>query len=576
MTNMFKRSLIAMALAGVSTGAMAADVTPTGTTTATNEFMLTMDQILSKSIIITLNDEYSVNDEIYLRFEGDAYVSGAPNSVDIAFGEQFCENAISGITCPAGSTAPPASASTSQDDVNKGISLDYKGMMNDPNGDTVLIYRVSQINGDNNAQTNDTTYGIDVEFGRFSFDAPTVIVQDGVIFDTFSRLNSELWPTVALGDNMFDHDVVSLPMIAETQLFEMEDQFEIEVIEPFNGTLNVWDYRRTFTDPSCNDPRTCATWTDDVIIEITNAGTWDFYVDVDPGTTNQVQYRVTSTNMFGWIESADPTTGGEVTINSACSYITHTADEMWFNCPDTSTQLDFTVDLTGAPDSAQNPKQAGDFSVEGTVWWYNYPALYADGGPNRTPEDGVLNILPFGTSGVGPVDAGMWAVNGSMTHIPYMPYSAQSTQGEVTPIGQIIYVTNITRDPGTDDILIGNDGNGDDSGNGEGPTPDNLNVNRLIWVEGIDENGNTFGPTELPVTADPGVTGIAGDVRDVLFNAGLLTSSNKVSLTITVADYPTNIQIYSAYNVNGSDRGWVQNDSIRTDLDLYRFNEILD
>ena len=586
MTNMFKRSLVALAIAGASTGAMAADVTLTETTSATDQFMVTMDQILSKSVTITLNDEFSVNDEVYLRFEGAAYVSGAPNSVDIAFAEQFDEvtpaynNSVGGV---------PASASTALDDVNKGISLDFKGQMTDPDGNTVLIYRISDIVGDNSSATNDTTYGVEVEFGRLSFDAPTVIAQDGVMFDTFSRLNSELWPTVAEGDEIFNHDTVTAPMIDETQLFVMGDQFQINVLEEFDGTLNVWDFRRSFLTTSLapcpsGEVLSCAAWVDNVQARIQNTqsplgGSWDFRVNVDQSTANQVLYKVQSTNMFGWIESADPTVGGEVVINSNCDYVTHTADELWFNCPNLFTTLDFDMDLSamGNADSAQNPKQAGDFSITGTVFWENYDNLYADVGGVRAPEDGVLLSSPYpGSSDVDSEEIGMWGVNGSMTTIPYMPYSAQSAEGEVTPISQIIYVTNTTRDPGTDDPIICNDPNGNDDCNGEGPAPENNDVNRLVWVEGIDEDGNTFGPVELPVTADPGVTSIAGEIKSVLFNAGLLSSSNKVALTVTVADYPTNIQVYSAYNVNGSDRGWVQNDTIRTDIDVYQGNEILD
>ncbi|WP_411360704.1 hypothetical protein [Pseudidiomarina sp. YC-516-91] len=579
MTNMFKRSLVALAIAGASTGAMAADVTLTETTSATDQFMTTMSEILSKNIIITLNDEFSVNDEIYLRFEGDAYISNAPNSVDIAFGEQFDE---------AGGILPiPASAATSLDDVNKGISLDFKGQMTDDDGNTVLIYRVSDIVGDNSSATNDTTYGVQVDFGRLHFDAPTVVAQDGVMFDTFSRLNSELWPTVAEGDEMFDHDAVTAPMIDETQLFVMGDQFEISVLEEFNGTLNVWDYRRTFVndDPIYNGEvlNVPPLFTDNVQARIQNTqsplgGAWDFRVNVDPNQDTQVLYKIVSTNMFGWIESADPTVGGEVVINSPnCDYVTHTADQLWISCPNLFTTLDFDIDLGATADSYQNPKQAGEFTVTGDVNWYNFDELYEDApASNRDPEDGILVADPTGMSTVDSVYGGEWEVNGSMTTIPYMPYSAQSASGEVTPISQIIYVTNTTRDPGTDDPLICNDPQGNDSCNGEGPAPQNPNVNRLIWVEGIDENGDEFGPVELTTTADPGVTGIAGEIREILFGQGMLNTSNKVSLTVTVADYPTNIQVYSAYNVNGSDRGWVQNDSIRTDIDVYNGNEILD
>ncbi|WP_411359067.1 hypothetical protein [Pseudidiomarina salilacus] len=573
MTNMFKRSLVALAIAGASTGAMAADVTPTVTTSASDQFMSTMESILSKDVKIVLNDEYSINDEIYLRFEGEAYLDNAPLSVDVAYGDQFTNGGSSGT------------------DVNKGISLDYKGQLLDDAGNIVLIYRVSEIVGDDDGTTNDTTYGIELNFERLSFDAPTVIAQNGVMFDTFSRLNDELWPAVAEGENMFDHDVVTTPMISETQLFVMGDQFEIEVLEEFDGTLNVWDFRRSFLDTSlqpCTDndvlSPSCYSFEDNVQVRVNNAevpeigGDFDYRVYVDQTADTQVLYKITSTNMFGWIDSLDPE-GAEVVINSSlapnnCTYNTHTPDQLWINCERVNQTLDFSMFLDGSSNSEQNPKQAGAFSVTAEVSWYNDDPLY----PNSTQalEDGVVRDGSVtGMSTVDTEEAGEWKVNGSMTTIPYMPYSAQSEAGEATAIGQIIYVTNTTRDPGTDDPFVENDPNGIDD-NGEGPTPEENDVNRLIWVEGIDENGVEFGPVELPVTADPGVTGIAGHIRNVLLDEGLLDNGNRIALTITVADYPTNIQIYSAYNVNGSDRGWVQNDTIRMDMDVLYGNEILD
>lgn len=551
MTNMFKRSLVALAIAGASTGAMAADVTPTFTSYATTEFMSTMDEMLSKRIRVTLNDEYRVGDEIYLRFEGEAYLDGAPAAVYEVPGTGF-----------------------------KDITLDYRGQFID-NGDTVLIYRVSELSDTNNT---DTTIGVTINFGRFNFDAEIIRAQNGVIFSTISRPEDDKWvPNTPLTAPIYDFDDVAgiSGMTDNTQLFFMEDQYELVIDVPYAGELDVWDFRRSFRDPA-----TGSTYGDQVWLSPGNfhvattvpspAGVtaWDYEVEVDPSAAYQVEFTLSGDNMFGWIESADPQVGFEIDFAANannCVYISHTANDLVFQCDDTDVPVDLIFDLASSnTDSGQNPKQDGDFTLSASVNWHNYATKYQPGAPR---EDGILNIDPTGTTELGPDAAGEWTVNGSVTHIPYMPFSKQADSGQVTPVSQIIYVTNDLRDPGFDDVLpCGNP----DSCNGEGPAPVNPNVDRIIWVEAMAEDGTIYGPYQLDALANPGVTPIAGEIREFLFQDGALNSNGKFSLTVNVADYPTNISVYSAYNVNGSDRGWVQNDSVRTDVDLYKGIGIID
>ena len=567
MTNMFKRSLIAMAIAGVSTGAMAADVTPTDTTYATDQFMTTMAEILSKNVALTLNDEYREGDEIYLRLEGDAYISGAPVTVDI---------------------------NPDLGNLKKGFTLDFRGQFTE-GGDTILIYRLSElVNADPLNPTADTTIGVTVDFGRFNFDAPTVVAQDGVLFSTFSRPVDDIWvPNTALGAPVYQFDEVMAPMIDETQLFKMGEQYEIRVETPYEGEIDVWDYRRQFrTDGgshgdlySTNEGEFWVVTTENpdanTPADDNGNGEWDFVVNEDLNQDWQVRYTLSGSNMFGWIAN-DPIQAEAVfsqgNINN-CVYVSHTANEFVFDCDETDVPVNLEFDLLGGVDSEQNPKQDGDFMLSATVNWENTDGQYTDAGQVDNidfPEDGVLGDTTNGSTDLGPVEAGAWGVNGSITHIPYMPYSAQSEAGAVTPISQIIYVTNIYRDPGFDDA---SDGGLYPDDVGEGETPENNNVNRIIWVDAVREDGTNFRCENSDLNgklANYGVTQIAGEIRSCLFDQGALDSSAKFSLTVNVADYPTNISIYSAYNVNGSDRGWVQNDSVRTDYDVYDLNEQID
>ncbi|MBY6063743.1 hypothetical protein [Pseudidiomarina sediminum] len=574
MTNMFKRSLVALAIAGASTGAMAADVTLTETTYATNEFMSTMDEILSKNIVITLNDEYKEGDYIQLRFEDGAYIDGHPDQLTVGFGEQFDEGDFAG-----NGPIPAAPGSYNDDadmeDVNKGMTIDFVAQTTDSDGNTVLIYRVTNIFGDENVASNDTTYGVELDFGRFNFDAQTVVALNGVMFDTFSRLDNQPWPT---NTTPWPFDEVSAPMIDETQLFKMDDQYELIIDTPYAGELDVWDFRRSFRDSAPGSTYGDQVWDSLGVFWVgtTNnpdGGSWDYVVQTDMNVGERIHFTLSGDNMFGWIDSADPEVGMEINFMlnaNNCDYVSHTANDLVFHCDDADVPVELMFDLASSnPDSGQNPKQDGTFSLSAKVNWENEDSHYTG-----AVEDGVLITSPFyGETDLGPDAAGEWTVNGSITHIPYMPFSKQAESGQVTPISQIIYVTNDLRDPGFDDVLpCGNP----DSCNGEGPAPVNPNVDRIIWVEAMAEDGSIYGPYQLNALANPGVTSIAGEIREFLFQDGALNSSGKFSLTVNVADYPTNISVYSAYNVNGSDRGWVQNDSVRTDVDLYKGNGIID
>ncbi|MBG23301.1 MAG: hypothetical protein CMF22_07575 [Idiomarinaceae bacterium] len=578
MTNMFKRSLIAMAIAGVSTGAMAADVSLTETTYATNQFMSTMDEILSKNVIITLNDEYKEGDYIYLRLEDGAYIDGHPDQLTIGFGEQFDEGDFAGngvIASDPGSYNDDADS----EDVNKGMTVDFVAQTTDDDDNTVLIYRVTNIFGDEVTASNDTTYGIELDFGRFNFDAETVVALNGVMFDTFSRLDNQPWPT---NTNPWPFDTAD---VEETQLFKMGDQYELNVETPYEGEIDVWDYRRQFRTDGGSHGDLYAVSEGEFWVATTqnpDGGSWDFVVNEDVSADWQVRYTLSGANMFGWIASS-PLAGEAFFANSNpnnCVYVSHTANEFVFDCDETDVPVNLAFDLQAGGDSSQNPKQDGDFMLAATVNWENTSAQYTDSGmtPGTDfPEDGVLLTDPAtGSTDLGPDAAGGWGVNGSITHIPYMPYSGQSSSGEVTPISQIIYVTNIYRDPGFDDA---SDGGSYPDPIGEGETPVNNNVNRIIWVDAVREDGTNFRCENEDLggkLANYGVTQLAGDIRECLFAQGALGSSAKFSLTVNVADYPTNISVYSAYNVNGSDRGWVQNDSVRVDFDLYDLNEIID
>ena len=116
-------------------------------------------------------------------------------------------------------------------------------------------------------------------------------------------------------------------------------------------------------------------------------------------------------------------------------------------------------------------------------------------------------------------DAGRWTINGALVFVPYMPYGDN--------ISQIIYVAN----------------RGGQTGE--------------ITIDAFDEQGATYSFSGGTV-ANGTVKMLSGIIRDGLVTAGF-KAPGKVAFEITVNAPDKDIDVYSAYNVGGSDRGTVVN-----------------
>jgi hypothetical protein len=115
--------------------------------------------------------------------------------------------------------------------------------------------------------------------------------------------------------------------------------------------------------------------------------------------------------------------------------------------------------------------------------------------------------------------AGRWGLNGAQVFVPYMPYGAN--------ISQIIYASNTGLQTGE------------------------------VTVEVIDQFGNVT-PLGVVATIGPTTTQI---LTGAIINAlpANLRNGGRLAMTITVNAPASDIKIYSAYNVGGVDRGFVQN-----------------
>jgi hypothetical protein len=116
-------------------------------------------------------------------------------------------------------------------------------------------------------------------------------------------------------------------------------------------------------------------------------------------------------------------------------------------------------------------------------------------------------------------DPGVWTINGAQVYIQYMPYG--------TGISRIVYVANsgIINADGTLDVIA---------------------------------NGSTT-TCNLGAVASKTVTQLSAIVDACVAGAGI--ASGRVALLMTFTAPDTDVEVYSAYNVGGNDRGTVVNTS---------------
>jgi hypothetical protein len=116
-------------------------------------------------------------------------------------------------------------------------------------------------------------------------------------------------------------------------------------------------------------------------------------------------------------------------------------------------------------------------------------------------------------------DPGAWTINGAQVYIQYLPYGAN--------LSRIVYVAN----------------------SGVGPAT----VSGTVY-----HDGNTH-ECALGVAGPRAVTEFTGAVDACVAGAGV--ASGRVALRLTAAAPERDIEVYSAYNVGGNDRGTVVNTS---------------
>ncbi|MFC0445715.1 hypothetical protein ACFOD1_02615 [Pseudidiomarina halophila] len=494
-------AIAALLLNGIAAAAPAGRIS-TNDVLVSYAFLSFVETFDTRDITVTLRDEYAEGDFVILLFPGE-------NIVDT-------------------SALDPSASSTAGSGL-KGVTLDYVTAGYDAeNEETWVKYRVTELTGSG----SDTTVGVSLNLGNVTINAPELEGLDSLSVETISRTSYDNYPD-AEGDtpdplDVSDENSVSLVSIA------IQYQYYSQML-----TNSTWGFDRTVD--VINDYRVAFTsGTSDTVI-------WDIDENRDvswfDGWAAPYERRVTysGANMFSWIIDESPNDPSSFDFSSqasatgsGCKVELVSESELVSVC-ETTALGHFRSDLTLTPNgTALIP--SGTFKAQGRIFTNGVSSSTTVPYTLRSGEqpDYIVELAEL--------DYGEWDINGSETRIPYMPYSAQaSAEAGSTGIDQILYVTNKSQKDYDDFVPP-------------------------IYIDVITESGERehFSSDDLGgLTAGKGITKLAGALREAMFARGLLDNSQKVSIMVTVPENPANIEVYSAYNVGGSDRGWVQNDSQR-------------
>lgn len=448
MKNTFKKSLLAVTVAGISAAAIAdADLDTSALIGISTDGQLGATQS-SGTVTATLGAEYTAGDIIKLNFSGaslDTNSVSAPTGGDLTLG--VLESDESGVT-----------------------------------------YRV--------VSTSANTSGDKIDFGTFSFDSDE-LAASGVVSATYSAETST-GVSLDSGKNNSATLIVSAGQLVAT----------VQRSGRLNGTANISYDRFLFTDNSATDKLT-----------FTIGGSDGVYNDEDvliapfsnPATITEAMYTVSGD--FSWVvdtnENVEGIQADSDTFTVDCSAgslksgsFEVESDQVSFVCEGMSLSTSYafpslTMDLRQGESStfALNPIPTTSFNAS-----IDYKATAAA-------------ESEYSSS----VYAGAWTLNAAEAFVNYMPYGPN--------ISQIVYITNTGSKTGAITVNVYDE-------NGE------------VLVEGLDAGMATAG----------GVTKITGQITDAIgdFNG-------KARIEITVDAPQNDIEVYSAYNVGGSDRGYVNN-----------------
>jgi len=305
--------------------------------------------------------------------------------------------------------------------------------------------------------------------------------------------------------------IVDGPVSTATGI-EVLSQFAIKADTKLNGIINVYTDRKDFFDAETvapgagvkQDTLKFSTFT----LGSPPVGTWT------APTVTPTAAVATITGDFSWVDGTDTDTTCDADEFPTAVVITPVAPALtvpWAIDTTKSNCQQLVLTQTGAiVDSAFT----GYFAVSGTK------TLNATDYVGNIEWTYGLTASPATTGKTGLAwDPGAWTINGAQVYIQYMPYG--------TGLSRIVYAAN-------DGVL----------------NPD--------VTADITANGSTFS-CALGTAPAKTVTNLSGAIDTCVAAKGIVTGKVAILLTFIAPDQ--DIEVYSAYNAGGTDRGTVVNTS---------------
>lgn len=368
MKTMFKKTLVAAALAGLSANAFAAaDVTGSGVKVTSKQGAIAT--VTQPVLTATLGAEYAVGDVITFSFSG-----GALKPATVA-------NQLS-VTLP---------------DANDVMTL---GLLEAT--ENYAKYRVTVLNKDGLLQ--ETTAGGVVTLTGLTFTGSAVRAADGVTF-SFAAVTNNGLSLDTTGNNL-----------SEKVIF-VGDELDGKVATKFNRKIDVTKGRKFFTGADPQDE------VDTLVLNTALVTTVETSTGVntaitDNATVTKVSYVVKGD--FSWIKDDDANTAG---LQPAAGTVTIT------NCPGvagqsySATQIAFTCTAGAANTSVALNIGQGAANNTGSAVALNANSFKADATFTYTTNGGTTGQTEAGLTDAA---AGSWSLNGSSVFVPYMVYGTLS------------------------------------------------------------------------------------------------------------------------------------------------------
>lgn len=387
---MFKKTLVALAIASMAGSAAAATITVTGASDADKGAIVSAEgkaistKIAQASIVVALEAEYTQNDTVTLSFDGVSILK------DFVF--------VDSINVAAAGASGGV----------KGITL---GKISQ--NDTSVTYRVTAID---ESAGEVTTKGISLTF--------TGAAAAALDFDAASLSNKATVTYKATTNNGLDLDNGNHKT---RPLFTVASELSSAVATKFDGTVDVDAQRLAFDNTGANQAEDTVAPT----LTLTAAELLPITLDAD-----KVVYQVNGD--FAFLDTDADTDGiqtSKVTVtNIVADSLVVEADKISFKVADDAALPVVTVDVSGTEtDDSSNPIADApiatqDFTITTTL-------DYSIGG--ETKEGFVV---------ASSLDAGEWDLNGAVVHVPFMPFR--------TGYSPIVNVSNTSGQDGDIEVLV--------------------------------------------------------------------------------------------------------------------------